>query len=230
MKVEYYFELSCHSIIAVTHLYSYNCHNFIWCAVSLWCVSSTSLALRYLLYIERALWKSIQRHKWHLWKWSRDTLMIFWLRLVVITLYLWMISYWCIPMLWHCLGWFKVRRKWELWTKGRPKLQYHAGCIAHFSFMNRIPNTTKQIATMCLQRTTCLYMFISTQCLYVCFSVWLSQLFCSNISPSLSRELTNESSYIRGRSWSDSQRHIIAMVICYAILFVLVIWRNVTQL
>ena len=145
MKVEYYFELSCHSIIAVTHLYSYNCHNFIWCAVSLWCVSSTSLALRYLLYIERALWKSIQRHKWHLWKWSRDTLMIFWLRLVVITLYLWMISYWCIPMLWHCLGWFKVRRKWELWTKGRPKLQYHAGCIAHFSFMHRIPNTTNRL-------------------------------------------------------------------------------------
>ena len=145
MKVEYYFELSCHSIFAVTHLYSYNCHNFIWCAVSLWCVSSTSLALLYLLYIERALWKSIQRHKWHLWKRSRDTLMIFCLRLVVITLYLWMISYWCIPMLWHCLGWFKVRKKWELWTKGRPKLQYHAGCIAHFSFMHRIPNTTNRL-------------------------------------------------------------------------------------
>ena len=29
MKVEYYFELSYHSIIAVKHFYAFNCHNLI---------------------------------------------------------------------------------------------------------------------------------------------------------------------------------------------------------
>ena len=50
-------------------------------------------------------------------------------------------------------------------------------------------------------------MFIYAESL--CLSVKLSQLFCSNIPTSLSRELTTESSYIRGRSRLCSQRHIM---------------------
>ena len=164
MKVEYYFELSCDSILGVTLFYSYNYHNFIWCAVSLWCATSTSLALLYLMYITRALWKSIQRHKGHLSKWSGDILMLLYFRLVVVTLYLWMISYWCIPMLWHCLGWFKVRKKWALLTKGRPKLHFHAGCIAHFYFMHRIPNKAN-ILQPCACKAPAAYIYILTQCL-----------------------------------------------------------------
>ena len=155
--------------------------------------------------------------------------MLFYLRFVVITLYLRMISYWYVFLFWHCLGCYNVRKKTELLTKGWPKLQYHAGCIAHFSFLHEMPNKTNRLQP-CACNAPLAYIYILTQCLYVCLSVWLPQMFCSNIQPSLSRELTNESSYIRGRFWLFSHRHIIAMVICYAISFVLVMWRNVTQI
>ena len=79
------------------------------------------------------------------WHDSLDTLTLFCISLVVNTLFLWIISYWCVFVFWHCLGVFNARRKWKLRTKGRLKLQFHAGSIAIFSLMHKIPNKAKSL-------------------------------------------------------------------------------------
>ena len=107
---------------------------------------------------------------------SLDTLTLFCISLVVNTLFLWIISYWCIIVFCHCLGVFNARRKLKLRTKGRLKLQFHAGSIAIFSLMLKIPNKANSLRPCACNAPLAyiyIYMYVYLRRVYVsvCLSV-----------------------------------------------------------
>ena len=151
---------------------------FIWCAVSHWWVSSTSLPL-VTFRTSHVCCENLSGVINNFWHDSLDTLTLFHLSFIVNTLSLWIISYWCIYVFWHCLCVFNVWKKWKLRTKGRLKFQFHAGSIAIFSFMHKIPNKANSLQPCaCNAPLAYIYIYIyvclSTQSLYVCLSVCLS--------------------------------------------------------
>ena len=79
--------------------------------------------------------------------------------------------------------------------------------------LHLLPHVVKHSVSTCGSKCkfnyVYIYIYAVSMCLSVCLSVRQSQLFCSNIPPSLSWELTNKSSYIRRRSRLYSQRHIM---------------------
>ena len=97
--------------------------------------------------------------------------MLFYLRFVVITLYFRMISYWYVFLFWHRLGCYNVRKKTELLTKGRPKLQYHADCIAHYSFLHEMPNKTNRLQPCaCNAPLAYIYIYLRSVSMSACLS------------------------------------------------------------